>query len=70
MQKPFHSPHCYLKNITISGFKGSAHEIEFTTYLLNSAKTLETFSIFKTKKYYSYEKGYFSGASGEMEEVA
>ncbi|KAF5186718.1 F-box/FBD/LRR-repeat protein [Thalictrum thalictroides] len=72
MQKPFDSPHCYLKNITVSGFRGSAHEIEFTTYLLHNAKTLETFSIFKAKKHYSYERGYFSfdGGEIEMEEVA
>ncbi|PIA42322.1 hypothetical protein AQUCO_02000042v1 [Aquilegia coerulea] len=59
MQKPSDFPHSSLKNITVSGFKGSAHEVEFTTYLLNNATTLQKLTIFKATKYYSYEEGYY-----------
>ncbi|KAF5190576.1 hypothetical protein FRX31_019837 [Thalictrum thalictroides] len=72
MQKPCDSPHRYLKNITVSGFKGSTHEVEFTTYLLNNATTLQKFTVFETTKYYSYETGYYDRVveNEKMEEGA
>ncbi|KAL5719123.1 hypothetical protein ACHQM5_011947 [Ranunculus cassubicifolius] len=49
---------CNLKDIIISGFFGSAHEIEFTAYLLNSAPALKKLTVYyKSRKNYCYKNG-------------
>ncbi|PIA32313.1 hypothetical protein AQUCO_04500131v1 [Aquilegia coerulea] len=52
MEKPSDFPHLHLKEITLSGFIGRPHDIEFAAYLLNNATTLERLTIFCKQLFY------------------
>ncbi|XP_043725427.1 uncharacterized protein LOC122671988 [Telopea speciosissima] len=45
IRKPQKCPHDHLKNVVIRGFCGSQNEIEFATYVLQNATSLETMLI-------------------------
>ncbi|KAF5176405.1 hypothetical protein FRX31_034008 [Thalictrum thalictroides] len=52
MDKPSDFPHLHLEEITLSGFIGRPHDIEFATYLLNNTTTLKRLTIFREHLFY------------------
>ncbi|KAL5708928.1 hypothetical protein ACHQM5_019671 [Ranunculus cassubicifolius] len=55
MEKPCDFPLLHLEEITLSGFVGRPHDIEFMTYLLNNAPSLKKLTIFCKFLYHVHE---------------
>ncbi|KAL5707691.1 hypothetical protein ACHQM5_018561 [Ranunculus cassubicifolius] len=52
-------PHHHLKEMKLTGFNGSHHEVEFLRYILGNCKALENMTIDCESKKYDYRQGKF-----------
>ncbi|PIA61059.1 hypothetical protein AQUCO_00300523v1 [Aquilegia coerulea] len=59
LQRPSDAPQFYLKEIVLSGFTATSHEIEFTKYLFRNCKVLEKIIIDCVQRFYDHKQGFF-----------